>query len=332
MEEQSSPSTNEMDRSTKSTRISTDSHAAAPRDDSNTRENRGSRDSRESRGSAGTRDSISHLVGNASHSYIVTEYAGYENVAEVCFERTNGRLSSLALESLPEFLYCDSKKKTAPNNDGNGGIDAESTIDDEARDEKDEGGGNDSAIDEYGCGSNRNSEIENGEKIKSGNTQEKNNLQNRKTENTFTNSDIPRKHPINSSCAICITEFVTNANDILISLPPCQHAFHKECILPWLLKHRGYCPLCSEQVVVENEKRSSELDREEAANRLFGGNRDIGFIGSSGNGGDRSSRISSSSGTSGRSSRRGRIAGNSFGRGGNWLTRAARNMCFRRRT
>lgn len=293
--------------SAKSSRGSTDSHATAVKD---------SRDSRESR------DSISHLVGTASHSYIVTEYAGYENVAEVCFEKTNGRLCSLDLESLPEFQYCDTMKHVTPYFGGEG-------CDEDARDENDEGGGNDSAVDENRR--NERSEMNKAEESKNGKTQE---IYSRHViteigNNNHNCSTLPKKHPINSSCTICISEFVPNTDDILISLPPCQHAFHKDCILPWLLKHRGYCPLCSEQVIVENKKRSSELDREEAANRLFGGNHGI-TIGSDGI--NPSSWISNSSGTSRRSNQRVRSARNSFGNGGNWLARAARNMCFRRRT
>mmetsp|Transcript_22127 Transcript_22127/g.46549 ORF Transcript_22127/g.46549 Transcript_22127/m.46549 type:complete len:308 (-) Transcript_22127:127-1050(-) len=307
-----------MDGITNSSRVSANSQANA------------ARDSRESRGSPESRDSISHLVGTASHSYIVTEYAGYENVAEVCFEKTNGRLSSLDLDSLPKFLYCDSKNNISPNFDGEVGVDDGDGCDEEARDENDEDGGDELAVDENGR--NECSEMNNSEENKNGNTQEISNSRHSITEignNNYNCNNLPKKHPINSSCTICISEFVPNTEDILISLPPCQHAFHKDCILHWLLKHRGYCPLCSEQVIVENEKRSSELDREEAANRLFGGNHGISI---GGDGSNPSSRISNSSGTSRRSNQRGRSSRNSFGNRGNWLARAARNMCFRRRT
>jgi len=48
-------------------------------------------------------------------------------------------------------------------------------------------------------------------------------------------------------CSICIDDF--EANEKLVLLPKCQHAFHKECIHPWLTERQGCCPLCKTEVV-----------------------------------------------------------------------------------
>jgi Ring finger domain len=47
-------------------------------------------------------------------------------------------------------------------------------------------------------------------------------------------------------CSICIDDFETGEE--LVLLPRCKHAFHKECIYPWLLERQGCCPLCKVRV------------------------------------------------------------------------------------
>jgi len=47
-------------------------------------------------------------------------------------------------------------------------------------------------------------------------------------------------------CAICMGDFM--AGDVVYSLPPCQHVFHKDCIVPWLTQYKGCCPLCMRNV------------------------------------------------------------------------------------
>lgn len=48
-------------------------------------------------------------------------------------------------------------------------------------------------------------------------------------------------------CSICIDDF--EAGEELVLLPRCKHAFHKECIHPWLLERQGCCPLCKVKVL-----------------------------------------------------------------------------------
>ncbi|KAG7338106.1 ring finger domain containing protein [Nitzschia inconspicua] len=50
-----------------------------------------------------------------------------------------------------------------------------------------------------------------------------------------------------TTCSICIDEFVDGERVRL--LPRCGHAFHTECILPWLSERQGCCPLCKMAVL-----------------------------------------------------------------------------------
>lgn len=44
-------------------------------------------------------------------------------------------------------------------------------------------------------------------------------------------------------CAICLTQYATGDQIIFSSNPKCQHVFHGDCILSWLVKRRQ-CPCC----------------------------------------------------------------------------------------
>ena len=59
-----------------------------------------------------------------------------------------------------------------------------------------------------------------------------------------------------SECAICLDVF--QPDDKLIVLPRCQHAFHKDCIKPWLLERLWSCPLCKTSVLKELEAPSDD--------------------------------------------------------------------------
>eukprot|EP00050_Salpingoeca_kvevrii_P002342 m.191114 g.191114 ORF g.191114 m.191114 type:complete len:277 (+) comp10591_c2_seq4:2653-3483(+) len=53
-----------------------------------------------------------------------------------------------------------------------------------------------------------------------------------------------RRLAVNSdadTCCICLEEYTPGA--LLVDLP-CKHAFHKDCIAPWLLNRRRTCPIC----------------------------------------------------------------------------------------
>jgi hypothetical protein len=75
-----------------------------------------------------------------------------------------------------------------------------------------------------------------------------------------TQNDLPSSSSLYSNlnctvCSICIEEFEDGERIRL--LPRCGHAFHTECILPWLCERQGCCPLCKMTVLgnqVEEEK------------------------------------------------------------------------------
>jgi len=54
-----------------------------------------------------------------------------------------------------------------------------------------------------------------------------------------------------TTCSICIDEFEEGEKVRL--LPRCGHAFHTDCILPWLKDRQGCCPLCKMGVLDQGD-------------------------------------------------------------------------------
>lgn len=52
---------------------------------------------------------------------------------------------------------------------------------------------------------------------------------------------------MSTSCSICIDDF--EEGEKIRLLPRCGHAFHTDCILPWLTERQGYCPCCKTEVI-----------------------------------------------------------------------------------
>jgi len=50
-----------------------------------------------------------------------------------------------------------------------------------------------------------------------------------------------------TSCSICIDEY--EPGEKIRLLPRCGHAFHTDCIMPWLTERSGSCPLCKQNVM-----------------------------------------------------------------------------------
>lgn len=68
----------------------------------------------------------------------------------------------------------------------------------------------------------------------------------KKTKSRTKASICPRKHAVieaSSTCAICWNNYRDGETVCLSSNKRCKHAYHFDCILPWLLK-RNDCPLC----------------------------------------------------------------------------------------
>ena len=93
---------------------------------------------------------------------------------------------------------------------------------------------------------------------------------------TQSGSDRPQNEPtltaistvktICTECSICIDDF--EVGERLTLLPRCRHAFHSDCIKPWLLERQGCCPLCKMNVLEEednNAVNNSEQDTDSSS-------------------------------------------------------------------
>jgi Ring finger domain len=63
-------------------------------------------------------------------------------------------------------------------------------------------------------------------------------------------------------CSICIDDFVRGES--LTMLPRCQHAFHKDCILPWLTERSASCPLCKTNVLESDDVTNLEINEDDS--------------------------------------------------------------------
>ena len=52
-----------------------------------------------------------------------------------------------------------------------------------------------------------------------------------------------RKRRMNQACAVCMQEFGPEEQEPLKVLR-CEHAFHTDCIRPWLCEEASTCPVC----------------------------------------------------------------------------------------
>mmetsp|Transcript_24522 Transcript_24522/g.58175 ORF Transcript_24522/g.58175 Transcript_24522/m.58175 type:complete len:803 (-) Transcript_24522:136-2544(-) len=59
-----------------------------------------------------------------------------------------------------------------------------------------------------------------------------------------------------TTCSICIDEF--EEGEPVRLLPRCGHAYHTDCILPWLTERQGHCPLCKVSVLTPSQRREHQ--------------------------------------------------------------------------
>jgi hypothetical protein len=69
------------------------------------------------------------------------------------------------------------------------------------------------------------------------------------------------QHTTCTTCSICIEDF--EPGERIRILPKCKHAYHTDCLLPWLTERHGNCPLCKENVLDRQDKEEGEGDEEE---------------------------------------------------------------------
>lgn len=48
---------------------------------------------------------------------------------------------------------------------------------------------------------------------------------------------------VNARCNVCFEDICENDNQTFLLINACQHVFHKDCVLSWLVQHLT-CPLC----------------------------------------------------------------------------------------
>lgn len=63
---------------------------------------------------------------------------------------------------------------------------------------------------------------------------------------------------IENSCAVCKEIYELKQHCIQM---PCQHHFHKDCLLPWL-KERNSCPVCRKELLTDDEDYEKKKKKE----------------------------------------------------------------------
>jgi hypothetical protein len=54
-----------------------------------------------------------------------------------------------------------------------------------------------------------------------------------------------------AGCAICLSHFRPQQLVCESSNSSCQHIFHKECMVDWLMKNHNDCPMCREVYILK---------------------------------------------------------------------------------
>ena len=88
-----------------------------------------------------------------------------------------------------------------------------------------------------------------------------------------------KKQPSSSSafdidnCVICLEDF---SNGDKLTVLPCGHEFHKQCISPWLLKRSSLCPICKVSVIGKSVRGGDlEDDGDSDSEETLGEDEDI---------------------------------------------------------
>ena len=67
------------------------------------------------------------------------------------------------------------------------------------------------------------------------------------------------RRSVDADCAICVSQYEEGEKVVWSNLE-CKHAFHEECIMPWLAKGKKRCPICRHWFVpgtrIEDQKKA----------------------------------------------------------------------------
>ena len=80
-------------------------------------------------------------------------------------------------------------------------------------------------------------------------------------ESAISSENSPATKTTCTSCSICIDDF--EPGEKIRLLPRCGHAFHTDCILPWLTERSGSCPLCKRNVMGDGSDGLEESSADE---------------------------------------------------------------------
>jgi len=72
-----------------------------------------------------------------------------------------------------------------------------------------------------------------------------------------------------TTCSICIDDF--EEGERIRLLPKCKHAFHTDCLMPWLTERQGCCPLCKRSVLGPDDEDGSENEESSDAEEGLAG-------------------------------------------------------------
>lgn len=85
--------------------------------------------------------------------------------------------------------------------------------------------------------------------------------------NTTTNKMDKDKDEDSKRCSICLEDFVAKE---MVTVTPCRHMFHEDCIVPWVKNH-GSCPVCRFAICerMKQDTTDSSAPRTTGANTML---------------------------------------------------------------